>query len=368
MSQIQTPAPPAPEFDPSAVEAAAEHLGGAFVGTAVTLMIDLGYRTGLFEAAAAGPATSAELAERSGLSERHVREWLGAVTTAGIVDVDAESAVYTMRPEYAVLLTGDTAMNQAAVAPMLVHLAHHIDSVAHTFEHGGGVPYAEYRPHFTGVMDDVGRRKYDALLLDAYLPLVDGLVERLDRGTSVIDIGCGTGHCINLMAKRFPNSQFTGFDIAEDAIVLATDEAARQGLGNARFEVRDVIDLPTDTPFGVVTAFDAIHDQAAPAEVLLAAHDALEPDGIFFMVDIKSSSDVATDVSNPLAPMVYAVSVLHCMQVSLAAGGAGLGTAWGERVACEMLRDAGFEQLEVHEMENDAFNLAYGARKPAARS
>lgn len=366
MTATQEPASTAP--DPDAIGEALQNIGGAFRGSAVTLMIALGYETGLFEAAAKGPSTSRGLADRAGLSERHVREWLGSITTAGIVRYDPADGSYTLPPEYAAVLTGNTAMNQAATAPMMVHLAHHIEAVTTTFETGGGVPYAEYRPHFTGVMDDVGRRKYDQLLLDAYLPLVDGTVEALERGTALADLGCGTGHCLNLMAGRFPNSRFVGYDFAEDAIELARHEAAAQGLDNVRFEIRDVRDLPGDGSFGVITAFDAIHDQADPAGVLKAAHDALEPGGIFFMVDVNASSDLEKDVANPIAPTVYAVSVLHCMQVSLALDGAGLGTAWGERVACEMLREAGFEDLEVHGMEHDPFNLTYGARRPAARS
>lgn len=217
-------------------------------------------------------------------------------------------------------------------------------------------------------MDDIGRRTYDAMLLDTYLPLIDGVVEKLVAGTTVADIGCGTGHCVNLMAARFPASTFVGFDLSDDAIGRARAEAFAMGLDNARFEVRDVADLPEGTSFGVVTAFDAIHDQADPAGVLRAAHDALEPDGHFFMVDIKASSDLATDIANPLAPIIYTASIMHCMQVSLAEDGVGLGTAWGQRIACEMLGDAGFERLEVHEMDNDPFNLAYGARRPAMAS
>jgi len=353
-----------PALDPTALEAFGNRLVGSYVGAATTLMIALGQETGLFGAAAAGPATSEELADRAGLSERHVREWLGSVTTAGIFRYDPADRRYHLPVEHATLLTGETAMNQAVLAPMFVQLTRHVPAVGERFRTGGGIPYDEYRPEFTDHMDMIGRWKYDALLIDAYLPKVAGLVDRLETGTAVADLGCGTGHGLNLMARRFPASTFVGYDFAPDAIDRARAEADEWGLTNVRFEVSDVRRLNSPSTFGVITAFDAIHDQADPAGVLAAARDALIPGGIFFMVDIKASSHLEDNVANPLAPLIYAVSLLHCMEVSLALDGAGLGTAWGEQLACEMVRDAGYVDIEVHDIEGDPFNLIYAARRP----
>lgn len=350
------------QLDLDAVEVFAQQLVGTMVGATTTLMVALGHETGLFEAAAAGPGTSTGLAERAGLSERHVREWLGAMTTAGVFTYDPGTGEYTLPPEHAVLLTGDTAMNQAVMAPMILHLSEHVGAVAERFRSGGGISYDHYRPGFTDVMDLVGRRRYDAELVGTYLPLDPGLVEALEAGTSLADLGCGTGHCLNLMARTFPESSFVGYDLGVDAIERAQAEAEAWGLTNVRFEVRDVLTI--DETFGALTAFDAIHDQVDPAGVLQAAHDALEPGGRFFMVDIKASSNVEDNVANPLAPMIYAISVLHCMEVSLAHDGAALGTAWGEQVACRMLGDAGFVDIAVHELEADPFNLVYTSRRP----
>jgi len=181
----------------------------------------------------------------------------------------------------------------------------------------------------------------------------------------VADVGCGTGHAINLLARAYPRSHFTGYDIAPDAIDLARHEAASWGLTNATFEGCDATRLPTDPPFAAVFAFDAIHDQADPAGVLSRIHQALEPGGVFVMFDVKAASALEDNVGNPLAPWLYAVSTLHCMTVSLAAGGAGLGTAWGEQLARRMLAEAGFPEVTVQDVPDDPFDSLYVAVKPA---
>jgi ubiquinone/menaquinone biosynthesis C-methylase UbiE len=176
---------------------------------------------------------------------------------------------------------------------------------------------------------------------------VPGLAARLGSGARVLDLGCGTGHAINLMAKEFPASTFVGYDLAEDAIDRAERERAEADLANARFVVLDAAELPPDPPFDVITVFDAIHDQVVPDVVLRRIREALSPDGVFVMVDFKFSSHLENNIANPFAPLYYALSLMHCMTVSLAEGGAGLGTVWGEELARQMLSDAGFGSVEV---------------------
>ena len=351
-------------IDDEAVGAFSEQLFSWYTGSFVTFMVDLGLRTGLFDAAATGPATSHELAERAGLHERYVREWLGAVTTAGIFAYDAETETYTLPAEHAVCVSGDSEHNLAPLSQISGHLAPFVGRVAEAFRHGGGVPYGEYRPDFTNVMDGLNRPMFDALLVNGIVPLVSGLTDRLAAGTRAIDIGCGTGHTTNLLAQAFPTSTFVGYDLADDAIARAEAEAADYGLSNATFEVLDVTTLPTTPQAGVAFAFDAIHDQADPAGVLRRTYDALAPGGTFVMFDIRASSHLERNLDNPMAPWLYAVSTLHCMTVSLASEGAGLGTVWGEELALEMLATAGFVDLEVHEVEADPLDSVYVARKP----
>ncbi len=339
-----------------------DHMKAAYRGAALTQMIELGARHGLFDALAAGSATSQELAERTGLSERQLREWLGAVTVGGITSYEASTQVYALPPEHSLWLTGSRHTNITPIAGMLNGLSQRIADVADAFQHGGGVPYEAYRPHFTCSMDVVGRAKYDALLVKVYLPKVTGLVDALRAGASVADVGCGTGHCVNLMAQAFPNSTFVGYDFSADAISLAAAETDAMGLTNARFEVADAVSVAHGTTrFDVVFAFDAIHDQADPAGVLHAIHTSLVKGGRFVMLDINASSDLADNTADPGNVILYAMSVMHCMQVSLAGGGPGLGTVWGHQLATTMLTDAGFTAIDKFDLEGDPTNCLYAS-------
>ena len=350
------------EIDLKRAQAFARQVFGFYTGGVISLLVHIGYKTGLFDAAATGPGTSEGIAARAGLDERYVREWLGGMTTAGICTYDSASRTYSLPPEHAFCLTGESRLNVAPVSGFIPHLGKIVPKVMDAFRHGGGVPYSEFRPEFTELMDDSWRRIYDDALLSGFLPRVMGLPERLAAGVRVADIGCGTGHAINLMARAYPASTFVGYEIAQDAVARATAEARRMGLSNARFEVLDITRLPTDPKFDVIMAFDTIHDQRDPAAALKRASDALAPDGMFVMVDVKGTSDVQEDTKNPFAPFYYGVSVLHCMTVSLAERGAGLGTMWGEKVARRMLGEAGFTQIGVVDAPRPQ-NVIYVARK-----
>lgn len=334
-------------IDRKRVQEFARKLFGHYTSGILTLMVDIGHRTGLFEALARGRGTSQEIAERAGLDERYVREWLGTMATGGVVTYDAASRAYTLPPEHAVCLTGTSSRNLAAGSQNLMMLAKRLPRVVECFRQGGGVPYSEFRPDFTEAMDASWRLLYDGLLIRGFLPAAKGLPERLEAGIRVTDLGCGTGHAINVMAREYPGSTFVGYDLGEDAIARATAEARTMGLTNARFEVRDVSRLPPEPAFDLLTSFDAIHDQRDPAAVLRCAADALAPGGIYLMIEPKASSHLEENIGNPFAPYVYGTSVLHCMTVSLAEGGAGLGTAWGEQTARRMLQEAGFTSIEV---------------------
>jgi SAM-dependent methyltransferase len=345
----------------AAVQAFTGKVFGMIAGGVSAFMIDLGLRTGLFDAASgAGPLTSGELAVRAGLDERYVREWLAAMTTAGVFRLDGDR--FELPAAHAVCLSGESGRNVAPRTQMVGFLAQHLESVARAFRDGAGVPYSAFRPGFTGLMDRLNRFRYDQLLVSGYLAAADGLIERLDDGIAVADIGCGSGHCLNIMAGAFPKSRFVGFDIADDAIADGEAEAAQLGLSNARFEVRDVTALPAAT-FDLITAFDAIHDQAAPDRVLRRAREALVDDGVFLAIDVKASSNLAGNLDHPLGPYLYGVSVMHCMSVSLADGGPGLGTMWGRELATRMFHDAGFSTVEeCPAPPQDAVNAIYVCR------
>jgi SAM-dependent methyltransferase len=251
------------------------------------------------------------------------------------------------------------------MAQFHTHLGKHVHQVARAFREGGGVAYAEYRPELTDVMDGISRSIFDAQLLDAYVPLVPGLDEQLRAGARVADVACGTGHALVLLAREFPASTFVGFDFDEGAIARARAEAGGAQLDNVTFEVADAATLSVDEPFHVVFVFDALHDQVDPVAVLDRIHAALAPGGRFVMKEPHAADTLEDNLANPMAPLLYAVSTLHCMTVSLAHGGAGIGTVFGEQLARRMLADAGFVDLVVLPAPGDPGDAVYVSAKPA---
>lgn len=351
------------ETDPAALEAFGDRMAGMLNEACAALLTSIGHQTGLFDAlATAGSVTSAELAASAGLDERYVREWLGGVTVAGLVAYDTESGSYRLPPEHAAWLTTAAGPNNLARTMQFVPMLAEVEQdIVTCFRDGGGLTYDHY-PRFHALMDADSRATFDATLVDLVVPLVDGLEAKLTAGIDVADIGCGSGHAINVLAAAYPASRFTGLDFSPAAIERGRAEANANGLENTRFEVCDVATLDRTAAYDLVTAFDAIHDQAHPGQVLAGVARALRPDGTFLMVDIKASSRVEDNIAHPLAPALYTFSVLHCMSVSLGLGGDGLGTVWGRELASQMLADAGFAQVDVNEVEHDPFNYYYVCR------
>jgi len=331
---------------------------------ALSLMISIGHRTGLFDVMAdLPPATSETLAKHAGLNERYVREWLGAMVTGRIVKFDPTDATYELPAEHAACLTrGAVPVNFAATMQWLAVLGGVEDKIVDCFRHGGGVHYEKFH-RFHEVMAEESAQTVVAALSDHILPLVEGLTERLERGIDVLDIGCGSGRAVCLLAEEYPNSRFVGYDLCEEAVSAAREEAQRRGLKNARFEARDVSQLGEREKFDLITAFDAIHDQAKPDVVLREIVAALRPGGTFLMQDILASSHLENNIDNPLAPLLYSISTMHCMSVSLAQGGAGLGTCWGRETAEKMLREAGLRDIVIEKLPHDDMNYYYIARK-----
>ena len=226
------------------------------------------------------------------------------------------------------------------------------------FRNGGGVPYERF-PRFQQLMAEASAAVTDASLLRTTLPLVSGLPERLHTGIDVLDIGCGSGHAINVMAQAFPNSRFTGYDFSSSGIAAARAEAERLRLTNVTFEEKDLRSFHDEARYDLITAFDVIHDQAQPRQVLKSVAHALRPQGTFLMEDIAASSYVHENIGHPLGPYLYTISTMHCMTVSLALNGEGLGTVWGEQKARELLAEAGFTHVEVRHVPADVVNSYY---------
>ena len=183
-------------------------------------------------------------------------------------------------------------------------------------------------PRFQALQAEESAQIHDAGLIDVTLPLVDGLVDRLRSGIDVIDVGCGHGHAANLIADAFPASRSPGSTSPSKASPRRGPRRTSFASRTSRFEVRDALSLEPAS-YDLVTAFDVIHDLPRPAETLAAIHAALRADGIFLMVDIAASSQLHENLAHPLGPALYTASIFHCMTVSLANDGPGLGTMWG---------------------------------------
>ncbi|MCX5208918.1 class I SAM-dependent methyltransferase [Kitasatospora sp. NBC_00240] len=328
----------------------------------LALMTSLGHQGGLFDAMAdLPPSTSQEIAAATGLTERYVREWLGAMVVGGVVEYEPGDRTYRLPAEHAASLTRAAGPdNLAGLMQDFAMMGEVEQRVLEAFRTGGGVPYSAY-PRFQELQAEETNRVYDAALVGSIVPVVPGLAERLTAGADAIDIGTGQGHAVNVLARAFPAGRFHGLDISEEGVAAGRAEAAALGLGNATFEVGDCAELTGE--YDLVTAFDVIHDLARPTATLAAVASALRPGGVFLMGDIAASSKLEENVGNPFAPALYTFSVFYCMSVSLAQGGEALGTVWGEQTARRMLAEAGFTQVETHQVEGDVLNVYYVARR-----
>src|SRR5829696_8455112 len=330
--------------DESRIQAFAERLLGTYADGMATLMIDLGHRCGLFENLAASGGTSQEIAERAGATERYVREWLGAIVTAGIAEYDPVTRRYTLPVEHALCLSGPGSLNLAPMSRLVTLLAQHVTGVDR--RHGPDLPRLLRRSADRGA--PAARR---------------GPAQPPGHGPP------GRRHRVRHRPRDQPDGpRLFPLDVHRLRHRRRRDCWSARGsppLGAAEcgLEVCDVTGLPLQPPFDIVFAFDAVHDQVNPAGVLARVHEALRPGGQFLMFDVRASSALEENIGNPLAPLLYGFSTLHCTPVSLAGGGAGLGTMWGEQLALRMLAEAGFINVAVREVPEDPADSLYVAHK-----
>jgi len=353
------------DYDKSKAEEFASKMFQFLNGGMLSLMISIGYKTNLFDIISQlEPSTSQEIAQAAKLDERYVREWLGAMVVSRVIEYDPAHKTYWFDKEKMNSLTRTSgSYNFAASMQWIPILAQVEDDIINCFQKGGGVHYDSFK-RFHEVMAEESAQTVVTGLFDFILPLIQGLEENLMGGISVLDIGCGSGHAINTMAAKFPNSKFVGYDISEEAINKARSEGRQLGNKNVSFDVNDVSNPQViKTDFDLVVAFDAIHDQRDPAHVLKNIASIINPvGGIFLMQDILGSSSLEKNINHPLGPFLYTISCMHCMSVSLAQNGAGLGAMWGKERAIEMLKNAGFNSVEVKTLAHDFQNYYYIAK------
>ncbi|MGB8699720.1 MAG: class I SAM-dependent methyltransferase [Thermosynechococcaceae cyanobacterium] len=348
------------QFDPTKAEAFAGQMLNILNMGATCLMISIGHRTELFDTLSElPPSSSSQIADAAGLNERYVREWLNAMVVGRIVDYDPIAKTYTLSAEHAAFLTRAAGSDNIALVMQYIPILGSVEEqIVDCFYKGGGVPYSQYQRFHTVMAEDSGQSTV-AGLFDHILPLIEGLTEILQQGIDVLDLGCGSGRALIRMAKTFPNSRFTGYDFSSEAIANAIADAQLHKLGNVQFQVKDAATLDECDRYDLITTFDAIHDQAKPDVVLHNIYKALRSDGVYLMQDIQAATEVSRNLEHPISPFLYTISCMHCMTVSLAYGGMGLGTMWGQEKALELLENAGFRQVEVKQLTHDFLNSYY---------
>jgi SAM-dependent methyltransferase len=335
----------------------------------------IGYRIGLFDLLDTfdSPQTLETISVQAGLTSRYVREWLGVMVTAGIVELfrgeDGENRFYLPK-QHGDLITRRAGNSNLGVytqeIPLLTICA--MEAVARGFHTGDGVPYEHY-PKFQEFMSELANAKHRHVLVEKFLPSVDGgrLMQRLRSGIRVCDLGCAEGVAVMLMAQAFPRSRFVGIDLSAEAIEKAQGEALRRHIDNIDFYILDAASLKENKDWigsvDYVTAFDAIHDQTRPLDALKGVYHILAPNGIFSMVDIAAESHLFDNQNHPMGPFLYTVSLMHCLPVGLVDGGTGLGMMWGRQQAVDMLTLAGFREVQVLEIPDDSFNFHFFCRK-----
>jgi 2-polyprenyl-3-methyl-5-hydroxy-6-metoxy-1,4-benzoquinol methylase len=331
----------------------------------ITMMISVGHRTSLFDVMAVlPPSTSHEISVAAGLAERYVREWLAAMTSAHIVDYDARTATYFLPIEYAAVLSRSAGANSLApAAQMLSLLASVEDLVVAGFLGGGGVMPQAYE-RLTEMLSVEKRQLIDESYVDSLLRLMPGMRARLEKGASVLDVGCGDGALINAMAREFPRSTFRGYDIARAAILRALERREEAEVTNLDYIVGDAARIHEPQTYDLVLALESLHELSFPSAVLRNVASALVPDGVFLMQEAAASSHLARNVEHPFAPMLYALSCMHAVPVALRdERGEALGRMWGKERAARMLTEAGFRSVRFESLTIDPLSYYCVAEK-----
>jgi 2-polyprenyl-3-methyl-5-hydroxy-6-metoxy-1,4-benzoquinol methylase len=352
------------EFDEKKSNLFSESLVETLNHGALSLMLSLGHRAGLFDALdGLGLASSQEIADKAGLNERYVREWLGSMVTGGVVDYDSKENSYFLPPEHATWLSRKSKEDNIAIfAQYIPQLGSVEDEILDCFKNGGGVPYSSFK-RFHEIMEEDSGQSIVPVIVNKVIPLMAGMKEALLEGVNVLDVGCGRGRALQELAKAFPDSRFTGYDLSNEAIAHANREAEQEGLENLSYEVRDVSNFQEKEQFFLILALDAIHDQANPRQVLENIYHSLNPQGSFMMQDISGSTHVHKNISHPIGTLLYTISCMHCMTVSLEQGGDGLGAMWGIEKAQDMLQETGFKKVNINRLDHDFQNCYFVAQK-----
>jgi len=301
--------------------------------------------------------TVEEIAEGAGLQDRYVREILSGLAAAGALEYDPEDEVFGLPPEHALLLSDESSPYfMGGWMDMVPAAMNQLDGIAHAARHGGGVGFEEFGKGMIRGVDRGNGPSQRVFLTSRWLAAVPGLVGRLESGIRVADAGCGVGTAAILMAGSYPASEVVGFDVSPKSLALARSRS--QDLDNVSFAEHSVEAIPIEPPYGLVTAFDVIHDLVDPLAGMSRIRESLSDDGVFLMMEPNVSSHLEDNLSDRGA-LIYGISTLHCMTQSLARDGAGLGAAWGRERAEDYASRAGFGSFEPLESITNRFSAFY---------
>jgi 2-polyprenyl-3-methyl-5-hydroxy-6-metoxy-1,4-benzoquinol methylase len=351
------------EVDSKKVEELAFRVVGDMGGAFTMALGYIGDRLGLFKAMAnAGGLTSVELANKTGLNERYVREWLKAMATAEYIDYDPSNNEFLMTEEQAFVLANDE-------SPMFVGGGFHfttpsiwnVPKIMEAFKKGGGVSYSEIGEEIPEAIERFFKPGYVNFLAKEWLSAVPGLIDTLNKGAAVLDVGCGCGQSSVVMAKAFPKSKITGIDYDRRSIERGRKLAAGNQLNNIEFIQAQAHEIPKGIRYDLICSFDCIHDMVNPRATLKAIHAALSDKGVYFWSEPNASDNILEN-RNPVGKVFSSISPLHCMTVSLAHNGEGLGTVIGESGARKLAQEAGFSKFEKLPIQNP-FNQFFALKR-----
>lgn len=331
-----------------------ENVTGFAAGFTTIGLLALADRSGLLRSmAGAGPLDIATVAIRADADERYVREILSGLAAAGVLAYDPSDESFTLPEEHAAVVADDTSpYSLAGYFDILPAMVGQLPALVEATRNGGGVSFEEFGERAVAGIDRANSPGMRILLTRRWLPVLPDVVERLEQGGRVADIGCGSGTAALAMAAAFPISEIVGIDLDQRSVERAEMRRDESGLANVSFQVGDASALPADPGFDLVTAFDVIHDLTDPLGTLSGVRSSLREGGVLLMMEPKIAPDLEGNVGSDRAALLYGISTMFCLTQSLAHGGAGLGAAWGPRRAEELCREAGFTTCEILPIDN----------------
>jgi SAM-dependent methyltransferase len=346
-------------MDQAKVEAFAERAVGDYSGMMTVALCHVGDRLGLFkDLRVNGPATAEELAERTGLNERYVAEWLRGLAAPGYLDWDEQAGRYELSPEHAMVLAVEgSPVFLGGAYQMFKGMLQPLDHIVRAFKEGGGAGQDQYGDDLWAGMERFTHSWFENLLLQEWIPSMPSVRNKLESGCDYADVGCGSGRALIKLAQAFPRSRFVGYDLFPTQVQRARANIQARGLRDrVSVDTADVVEgLPE--PYDVISTYDVVHDAVDPLGLLKGIRKSLKPDGTYICLDVNCA-DRHEENEGPLAALFYGFSVLYCMTTSLANGGGGLGTCGLPEAKCrELCTAAGFSEVRRVPMENPFNNL-----------